>query len=79
MAVNGQIIEKFDRDKSFLIAIGNQALRVIDYTVNGQTLEESFNVICKSMEPLDLDFEFTFAHHSSKLLERLKLHFAVME
>ncbi len=49
LAVNGQIIEKFDRDKSFLIAIGNQALRVIDYTVNGQTLEESFNVICKSM------------------------------
>lgn len=49
LAVSGQIIEKFDRDKSFLVAIGNQALRITDYTVNGQPIEASFQVICKSM------------------------------
>lgn len=49
LSVSGQLMEKFDHDKSFLIAIGNQALRVTDYSIDGETKEGSFKVICKSM------------------------------
>ena len=49
LAVSGQIIEKFNCDKSFFLAIGNQVLKVIDYSVNNKTIDTSFEVVCKSM------------------------------
>jgi methionyl-tRNA formyltransferase len=49
LAVSGQLMEKFNLDKSFVIAINNQALRVTDYSVDGETIDRSFAVICKSM------------------------------
>lgn len=49
LAVSGQLMEKFDHDKSFLVAIRNQVLRVTDYSIDGEAIEGSFKVICKSM------------------------------
>ena len=43
------IIEKFNCDKSFFLAIGNQVLKVIDYSVNNETIDTSFKIVCKSM------------------------------
>ena len=41
--------EKFDHDKSFLVAFGDQALRATDYSANGESIEASFEIICNSM------------------------------
>ena len=49
LAVSGQIMEKFNCDKSFLLAIGNHVLKVTDYSVNDESIDASFEVICKSM------------------------------
>ena len=49
LAISGQIIEKFNCDKSFFLAIGNQVLKVIDYSVNNKTIDTSFEIVCKSM------------------------------
>ncbi len=49
LAVSGQIIEKFNCDKSFFLAIGNRVLKVIDYSLNEEPIEASFEVICRSM------------------------------
>ena len=48
LAVNGQLLEKFDLDKSFVVAVNRQALRITEYSVDGKTLESSFKIICKS-------------------------------
>lgn len=49
LAVSGQIMEKFDSDKSFLLAINNRILRVTDYSLNKESIDSSFEVICKSL------------------------------
>lgn len=49
LAVNGQITEKYDFDKSFLVAINNQALRITNYSVDGKSLDSSFEIIGNSM------------------------------
>jgi methionyl-tRNA formyltransferase len=48
-AISGQIMEKFDDEKSFLIAIGHECLKITDFSLDGATLEESYNIICKSL------------------------------
>lgn len=49
LAVSGQIMEKCNIDKSFLLAIGNQVLKVTDYSVNEKSIDASFDIVCKSM------------------------------
>ena len=49
LAVSGQVMEKFNCDKSFLLAIGNQVLKVTDYSVNDDQIDDSFAAIGKSM------------------------------
>ena len=49
LAVNGQLLEKSDFDKSFVVAINKQALKITEYSVDGKTLDSSFKIIGKSM------------------------------
>ena len=49
LAVNGQLMEKYDFDKSFVVAINHQALRITDYSVDGKSLDSSFEIIGQSM------------------------------
>lgn len=49
LAVSGQLIEKFNHDNSIVIAIGNQALRITDYLIDGEALDSAFRIIGKSM------------------------------
>lgn len=49
LAISGQIMEKNEDEKSFIIAIGNAALKVTDYSIDNQSIEASFRIICKSM------------------------------
>ena len=49
LAVNGQLMEKNDTDKSFVVAVNNQALRIIDYSIDSKSLEASYAIICGSM------------------------------
>ena len=49
LAVNGQLLEKNDTDKSFVVAVNNQALRIIDYSIDSKSLEASYAIICGSM------------------------------
>ena len=49
LAVNGQLLEKSDFDRSFVVAINKQALKITEYSVDGKTLDSSFKIIGKSM------------------------------
>lgn len=49
LAVNGQLMEKNDIDKSFVVAINHQALRITDYSIDGKSLDVSYEIICSSM------------------------------
>ena len=49
LAVSGQIIEKFDEEKSFVIGINNQALKILDYNLNDYSKEISYSYVCSSM------------------------------
>ncbi|MEM9103643.1 MAG: hypothetical protein AAGB12_15135, partial [Pseudomonadota bacterium] len=48
-AISGQIMEKSERDHSFLVAIGESVLRVIDYSVDNKSIDVSFKIVCSSM------------------------------
>lgn len=49
LAISGQIMDKSKHDYSFLLAIGDEVLRIIAYEVEGQSFEASFNILCGSM------------------------------
>ena len=49
LAVSGQLMEKNDFDKSFVVAVNHQALRITDYSVDGKPLDVSFEIIGHSM------------------------------
>ena len=49
LAVNGQIMGKSDLDKSFVVAVNHEALRITDYSVDGKSIDSSFEIIGKSM------------------------------
>ena len=48
-AVSGQIMERSEGDYSFLLAIGNSVLKVIEYSVNNEPTDVSFKIVCSSM------------------------------
>jgi methionyl-tRNA formyltransferase len=48
-AISGQIMEKSERDHSFLVAIGETVLKVIDYSVGNEPIDVSFKIVCSSM------------------------------
>ena len=49
LAINGQLMEKNNIDKSFVVAVNHQALRITDYSINGKSLDVSYEIICNSM------------------------------
>ncbi len=49
LAVNGQLMEKNNIDKSFVVAVNHQALRITDYSVDNKSLNASYEIICSSM------------------------------
>ena len=49
LAVDGQLMEKNDIDKSFVVAVNNQALRITDYSIDSKSLDVSYAIICGSM------------------------------
>lgn len=49
LAVSGQIIERFSEDASFLLAIGENALKITSYSLDGLSIKKSFKVVCDSM------------------------------
>ena len=49
LAISGQIVEKYEDDKSFLVAIGDAVLKVTDYSVNNEPIDTSFEIVCNSM------------------------------
>lgn len=49
LAVNGQLMEKNDIEKSFVVAVNNQALRITDYSIDSKSREASYATICGSM------------------------------
>ena len=49
LAVDGQLMEKNDIDKSFVVAVNNQALRITDYSIDSKSLDASYAIICGSM------------------------------
>jgi methionyl-tRNA formyltransferase len=48
LAVSGQIIDFNTKDYSFLIAINNQVIKIVDYSVDGLSIIESFAIITAS-------------------------------
>ena len=48
-AISGQIIEKCENELSFLIVIGNEVLKITDYSVDDLGIKESFKIICSSL------------------------------
>lgn len=48
-AISGQIMEKSEHDHSFLVAIGETVLKVIDYSVGNEPIDVSFKIVCSSM------------------------------
>lgn len=49
LAINGQLMEKCNFDKSFVVAVNNEALRITDYSIDGKSIDSSFEIIGKSM------------------------------
>ena len=49
LAINGQLMEKNNIDKSFVVAVNHQALRITDYSIDGKSLDVSYEIICNSM------------------------------
>lgn len=49
LAVNGQIMEKNDIEKSFVVAVNNKALRITDYSIDSKSLDASYAIICGSL------------------------------
>ena len=49
LAVNGQLMEKNNTDKSFVVAVNHQALKITDYSVDGKSIDASYEVITYSM------------------------------
>lgn len=48
-AISGQIMERSECDYSFLLAVGESVLKVIDYSVDNETIDVSFKIVCSSM------------------------------
>ena len=48
-AISGQIMEKSEREYSFLVAIGGSVLKVVDYSVDNEPIDVSFKTVCSSM------------------------------
>ena len=44
-----QLMEKNNIDKSFVVAVNHQALRITDYSIDGKSLDTSYEIICSSM------------------------------
>lgn len=49
LAVDGQLMEKNNFDKSFVVAVNHQALRITEYSIDGKSLDASYEIICSSM------------------------------
>ena len=49
LAVSGQIMERIALDHSFVLAVGDEALKVVDYSLNGKPKENSFKTVCSSL------------------------------
>ena len=49
LAISGQIMERIALEHSFVLAIGGEALKVVDYSLNGKSKESSFKAICSSL------------------------------
>ena len=49
LAVDGQLMEKNNIDKSFVVAVNNKALKITDYSIDGKSLDSSFEIISQSM------------------------------
>ena len=49
LAVDGQLMEKNNIDKSFVVAVNHQALRVTEYSIDGKSVDASYEIICSSM------------------------------
>ena len=48
-AISGQIIEIFEDNFSFLLAIGNDVLNITEYSVNNLSTKKSFKIVCNSL------------------------------
>ena len=49
LAVNGQLMEKNNIDKSFVVAVNRQALKITDYSIDGKSIDASYEIITYSM------------------------------
>ena len=49
LAVNGQLMEKNNIDKSFVVAVNHQALKITDYSIDGKSIDASYEIITYSM------------------------------
>lgn len=49
LAVNGQLMEKNNIDKSVVVAVNHKALRITDYSIDGKSLDASYEIIGSSM------------------------------
>jgi len=49
LAVSGQVLEFSEEDLSFLVAIGNDVIKVLDYSIDGSSKKDSFRIISGSL------------------------------
>lgn len=49
VAINGQIIDSNNDESTFVIAVGNEALHVSDFSIGDFSKKESYKVICGSL------------------------------